>query len=106
MLQYLLRRLVTLMITLVGIMVEQGLLPDWVGSHAVQQNRDLKDGKINAYWVQVNNNVQAAANLMEETLPGYRNPANSAETWSGRGKQPGWFKLALTRGQQPEDLRN
>jgi hypothetical protein len=36
----------------------------------------------------------------------YRNPANSAETWSGRGKQPGWFKLALTRGQQPEDLRN
>ncbi len=54
----------------------QGLLPDWVGSHAVQQNRDLKDGKINAYWVQVNNNVQAAANLVEETLPGYRNPDN------------------------------
>jgi nitrate reductase NapA len=54
----------------------EGLLPDWVGSHAVQQNRDLKDGKINAYWVQVNNNVQAAANLVEETLPGYRNPDN------------------------------
>ncbi len=53
-----------------------GLLPDWVGSHAVQQNRDLKDGKINAYWVQVNNNVQAAPNLNEETLPGYRNPDN------------------------------
>ena len=54
----------------------EGLLPDWVGSHAVQQNRDLKDGKINAYWVQVNNNVQAAPNLNEETLPGYRNPDN------------------------------
>ncbi len=54
----------------------EGLLPDWVGSHAVQQNRDLKDGKINAYWVQVNNNVQAAPNLVEETLPGYRNPEN------------------------------
>ncbi len=54
----------------------EGLLPDWVGSHAVQQNRDLKDSKINAYWVQVNNNVQAAPNLMEETLPGYRNPDN------------------------------
>lgn len=53
-----------------------GVLPDWVGSHAVQQNRDLKDGKINAYWVQVNNNVQAAPNLNEETLPGYRNPDN------------------------------
>ena len=53
-----------------------GLLPGWVGAHAVQQNRDLKDGKINAYWVQVNNNVQAAPNLNEETLPGYRNPDN------------------------------
>jgi nitrate reductase NapA len=54
----------------------EGVLPDWNGSHAVKQNRDLKDGKINAYWVQVNNNVQAAPNLNEETLPGYRNPDN------------------------------
>ena len=53
-----------------------GTVPDWIGSHAVQQNRDLKDGKINVYWVQVNNNIQAAANLMEEGLPGYRNPEN------------------------------
>ena len=53
-----------------------GTIPDWIGSHAVQQNRDLKDGKINVYWVQVNNNIQAAANLMEEGLPGYRNPDN------------------------------
>ena len=53
-----------------------GTIPDWLGAHAVQQNRDLKDGKINVYWVQVNNNIQAAANLMEEGLPGYRNPEN------------------------------
>ncbi len=53
-----------------------GTIPDWIGSHAVQQNRDLKDGKINVYWVQVNNNIQAAPNLMEEGLPGYRNPEN------------------------------
>jgi nitrate reductase NapA len=57
-------------------LLPDGVLPDWVGAHAVQQNRDLKDGKINAYWVQVNNNVQAAPNLNEETLPGYRNPDN------------------------------
>jgi nitrate reductase NapA len=44
--------------------------------HAVLQNRMLKDGKINAYWVMCNNNMQAAANLNEETLPGYRNPDN------------------------------
>jgi len=44
--------------------------------HAVLQNRMLKDGKINAYWVMCNNNMQAAANLNEETYPGYRNPEN------------------------------
>ena len=54
----------------------EGVVPGWIGAHAVLQNRKLKDGDINAYWVQVNNNVQAAANLNEETLPGYRNPEN------------------------------
>jgi nitrate reductase NapA len=54
----------------------EGTVPGWIGAHAVLQNRKLKDGEINAYWVQVNNNVQAAANLNEETLPGYRNPEN------------------------------
>lgn len=53
-----------------------GILNAKVGSHAVQQNRDLKDGKINAYWVQCNNNMQAAPNMNEEGYPGYRNPDN------------------------------
>jgi nitrate reductase NapA len=42
----------------------------------VLQNRMLKDGKLNAYWVQVNNNMQAAANVNGEVWPGYRNPEN------------------------------
>jgi nitrate reductase NapA len=46
------------------------------GFHAVLQNRKLKDGDINAYWVQCNNNMQAAANTNEEAYPGYRNPDN------------------------------
>ena len=54
----------------------EGTIPDKPGYHAVLQNRMLKDGKLNAYWVQVNNNMQAAANLMQEGLPGYRNPQN------------------------------
>ena len=53
-----------------------GLLPGKKGYHAVLQNRMLKDGKLNAYWVMCNNNMQAAANLNQETLPGYRNPDN------------------------------
>ncbi len=46
------------------------------GFHAVLHNRKLKDGDINVYWVQCNNNMQAAANINEEGFPGYRNPDN------------------------------
>jgi len=56
--------------------VPPGVISGKVGYHAVLQNRMLRDGKINAYWVQVNNNIQAAANMNEEGLPGYRNPDN------------------------------
>jgi nitrate reductase NapA len=54
----------------------EGTIPAKPGFHAVLQNRKLKDGELNAYWVMCNNNVQAAANLMEESLPGYRNREN------------------------------
>ncbi len=54
----------------------EGTLPGKIGYHAVLQNRMLKDGKLNAYWVMCNNNMQAAPNMNEEGYPGYRNPAN------------------------------
>ncbi len=54
----------------------KGTIPGKPGYHAVLQNRMLKDGKLNAYWVQCNNNMQAAPNLNEEGYPGYRNPDN------------------------------
>ena len=53
-----------------------GTIPPKPGFHAVLQNRMLKDGKLNAYWVMCNNNMQAAPNMNEETYPGYRNPEN------------------------------
>ena len=54
----------------------EGTIPAKPGYHAVLQNRMLKDGKLNAYWVQVTNNIQASANLAQEGYPGYRNPEN------------------------------
>ncbi|GAA0572958.1 nitrate reductase catalytic subunit NapA [Caenispirillum bisanense] len=56
--------------------VPEGTIPDKPGYHAVLQHRMLKDGKLNCYWVQCTNNMQAAPNLNEESYPGYRNPAN------------------------------
>lgn len=53
-----------------------GTIPEKPGYHAVLQSRMLKDGKLNAYWTQVTNNIQAGPNIMEETYPGFRNPEN------------------------------
>jgi len=34
----------------------------------------------------------------------YANPADRSDTWSGRGRKPGWFIVALSKGKKPEDL--
>jgi DNA-binding protein H-NS len=34
----------------------------------------------------------------------YRNPNDASQTWSGRGRQPQWFKDALAAGRSLEDL--
>jgi nitrate reductase NapA len=54
----------------------EGTIVGKPGFHAVLQNRKLRDGELNAYWVLCTNNMQAAANLNEESWPGYRNPDN------------------------------
>ena len=54
----------------------EGTIPAKPGYHAVLHNRKLKDGDMNVYWVQCNNNMQAAANINEEGIPAYRNPDN------------------------------
>ncbi|MDT4817461.1 Periplasmic nitrate reductase [compost metagenome] len=53
-----------------------GTIQEKPGFHAVEQSRMLKDGVLNVYWQQVSNNIQAGPNLMQETLPGWRNPDN------------------------------
>lgn len=38
-------------------------------------------------------------------LPKYRNPVQTSETWSGRGKQPRWLAAALKSGKRLDDFR-
>lgn len=54
----------------------EGTIPAKVGYHAVLQDRMLKDGKLNVYWVMCNNNMQAGPNINEERFPGFRDPRN------------------------------
>jgi DNA-binding protein H-NS len=37
--------------------------------------------------------------------PKYRNPANPAETWAGRGLKPRWLEAALKSGKKLEYFR-
>jgi DNA-binding protein H-NS len=37
--------------------------------------------------------------------PKYRNPDRPSETWSGRGRQPGWVVAQLEAGRQLDDFR-
>jgi DNA-binding protein H-NS len=38
------------------------------------------------------------------SVPKYRNPADHAQTWSGRGRQPRWFEAALRKGKTERSL--
>jgi DNA-binding protein H-NS len=34
----------------------------------------------------------------------YRNPADETQTWTGRGRQPDWYKTAMADGTDPATL--
>jgi DNA-binding protein H-NS len=38
------------------------------------------------------------------SVPKYRNPDDPTMTWTGKGRQPAWFKKALEKGKSPEDM--
>ena len=48
--------------------------------------------------------VQASGSNRSIPAPKYRHPGNPARTWSGRGRQPAWFKEAIDAGQSRDDL--
>ena len=37
-------------------------------------------------------------------VPKYANPANPSKTWTGKGRQPEWFKAAMAAGKSPKQL--
>lgn len=39
-----------------------------------------------------------------KVAPKYRNPANPAETWTGRGKHPRWMAAEVSKGRKAEDF--
>ncbi|MFG5381360.1 H-NS family nucleoid-associated regulatory protein [Yoonia sp. R2-816] len=36
--------------------------------------------------------------------PKYLNPDDKNQTWTGKGRQPEWFKSAIAAGKSPDDM--
>lgn len=46
----------------------------------------------------------AARKTRRPVPPKFRNPLDSTQTWSGRGKRPRWFHDALDSGKTADDM--
>ncbi|UWR21673.1 H-NS histone family protein [Sulfitobacter sp. S190] len=36
--------------------------------------------------------------------PKYANPADASQTWTGKGRQPNWFRAEIEKGTTPEGM--
>lgn len=39
------------------------------------------------------------------SAPQFANPADPSKTWTGKGRQPNWYREAMAKGTSPDDLR-
>jgi DNA-binding protein H-NS len=61
------------------------------------------------YGVELSDIFGAGGNRKSTTAkakgtPKFRNPADPSQTWSGRGRQPAWYKAAIAAGKSNDDL--
>lgn len=93
-------------------------LNDLITKAQIRQD-ELRKEKVSKLREKVNNMIKAEGYTFEDIFgsprgktkragtpvaPKYRNPANPAQTWSGRGKRPHWFNDALKAGKKEKDL--
>jgi len=67
----------------------------------LQQEKQQLEDRLN----QLQNPILPRRRTYPPVLPIYFNPAQPAETWSGRGKQPRWLVAQLKSGKRIDDLR-
>ena len=39
-----------------------------------------------------------------KSAPKYRNPDDADQTWTGKGRQPDWYKTAVANGTDPQTM--
>ena len=69
-----------------------------------EARRDLEE-KAREYGFSLSELTGAKTTKRGTVEPKYRNPSNPEQTWSGRGRQPIWFREAIVAGTEPDDLK-
>jgi DNA-binding protein H-NS len=68
--------------------------------------RDAAEAAVRTYGYSLEEIMRSstASKAADARFAKYRNPADPNQTWSGRGRQPQWFKDAIAAGKAPESL--
>ena len=48
--------------------------------------------------------AEAIGSKRGSVAPKYRNPENPEQTWTGRGRQPVWYREAVEAGRSPTEM--
>jgi DNA-binding protein H-NS len=48
--------------------------------------------------------AKKAVKAKAKSVPKYANPRDSSQTWTGKGRQPVWFKDAIAAGKSPGSM--
>jgi DNA-binding protein H-NS len=68
-----------------------------------EARRDLEE-KAREYGFSLSELAEVKTTKRGPVAPKYRNPSNPDQVWSGRGRQPTWFREAIEAGTEPDDL--
>jgi DNA-binding protein H-NS len=77
-----------------------------LSAKVIEERRTLQDelGKLERLATGRSRVKAGRAGTRGPVAPKYRNPANPAETWAGRGLRPRWLAAALKSGKKLEDF--
>jgi DNA-binding protein H-NS len=40
-----------------------------------------------------------------KSTPQFANPADASQTWTGKGRQPNWYRAEIEKGTDPDSMR-
>jgi DNA-binding protein H-NS len=85
----------------------KGLLFEVANAIRERERTALAQARARIDAIAVGAGVPLATLLAELPMPPrYRNPADGSQTWSGRGRPPGWLQQALADGKSLDDFAN